>query len=1129
MRPERSRETGRAARLARGRLVLKADLAWLGGHPTGAVSAFGIEWCVPAAPGRMPRTMHVGRAGLHRATRAVTELELRFGDVLGDIVDEPRAWLQGARTALGLLKPLVNGPAVRPASIDALLASGALRPSVAMAIRTAPPSLRFALDASAWMALVDPPRLGRIVPFVLAQERLAATLRAVLPVADADRTMLHLALLADAEGSQRLEPLVRLLSNRTLYDSPTTGTDYARALAREPRARRAPRPGPTVGPALATWTGVLLGAEPRARRGTLALLEVLELAPAAHEWTAWWSRLARCERLAMGEAGAEADARIAGKATRLADAAPRSLHGETLTWMLTRVLGWDEAMHREALRALRELPAYEAGVPVRLAFLEQWNQLADEARDAEKGKAGKTGKARKESKLPSLLAAVGRYVARTRPLGPRAMAPWARLLDRRRRGVWSGAPEGSLVEHVAPERWPVFYDALAMAAEDETVDVARFSLALLAVLPLVSEPARALALARAMLPDAAWNQRADAVRVAFELCGDDPPRFGQTLSVLAKSGDRNLLRAVAAVRKHGGDALALASLLEEPERLMGCGRALAVLAWIGGGDPIPRAAALPETAWIAEYPAWAQDGLQRLAAADAHAERLARRLLGDEVRATPVMRRELAHLESLQRRPQGVSDRMRRRIDNLRSRLAAPRQVPASVRAHLAAKVERAARRARLASLASALDAAVRERLPVFLGIEGAPEWLFTPRTLSQLAPVHAFDAPMKALAARVMRVRAGPRPWDLRDDPANRAFLQRLTRAGIDVQPWLDGLETRRVTGPKGQLVDLRLEDDPLEILDMGKHFATCLTPGDINYFSTFANIADANKRVLFARSPEGKVQGRCLLALTAAGGIVAFHPYAHDGELGGGEVVRAYARELATRMRTMVVDQGDVPLLVAPDWYDDGAVDLGGRFPFLADGTDFRRSLETLTPTDFLEEARRLFAPLPLAALTLPLLVALPEMDRRPELLVPLLPALAAAEGLPVATVARAAGLLAKTPEAAAAARALVPRIVARLEGAAGEDQGWTEGAVQSVVEAAPSEVLRLLRATRPRRVRSWSDEHDVRRLEMAARAYEVLHRPRLAATLYRLAATHAWTPAARKAFEGRAAALEAGLSRR
>jgi len=108
-------------------------------------------------------------------------------------------------------------------------------------------------------------------------------------------------------------------------------------------------------------------------------------------------------------------------------------------------------------------------------------------------------------------------------------------------------------------------------------------------------------------------------------------------------------------------------------------------------------------------------------------------------------------------------------------------------------------------------------------------------------------------------------------------------------------------------------------------------------------------------------------------------------------------------------------------------------------------------------------------------------------------------------------------------------VSRIVARLQDAADDDHGWMEGAVASIVEACPGEVLRLLRATRARRVRGWSDEHDYRRLEMAARAYDALHRPRLAVQLYRHAASHAWAPKVKQALEARAKELEATLARR
>jgi hypothetical protein len=1106
-------------------LLVKADLGWVGGHPTGIVNATSLAWRIPASRGRAAREVPLDRASLQRATRALRELELRYADVLEGIVEDSSAWMQGARALLGLLKPLFSGAPLQPPPSDAPLSTGLVRASLAGAIRSAPVLLRSALEAAAWIALVDPPRLGRIVSYGLANERVAATLRASLPAATAQGVLLHLCLLAEADGSKRVDPLARLLANRTLYDNATTGTDYARAVARELRGKRATRPRATLGPSLASWTMQLLTAEARARRGTLELLGVLELAPAAHEWSSWWSRLSRCERLTQREPEPELDARLRHKATRLADESPRSLHGETLVHVLERTLAWDEATQREATRALRELPAFEGGVPVRLSFLEQWDSLATDAWP-------------KGATLATVLSPLRRYLARTSPQGPRRLQPWSRLVDRRRRpGAWSGAPEEALVESVPPPRWPVFYEALALSVEDGNADPAEVCRALLAVVRRVADAGHARALALAIVPHGGAGRAQDRIDIAFDLCGHDPALFGRAVEALGKGDDANLLRALTAVRKTAGDDLARGALLHDAEQLVALGRVLAVLALVGDDKELGAVrSARVDPPWIHEYPAWATPSLRRLSESDiSHAERLARRLLGDEVRATAVIRRELVHLEGLAGRPGGVSDRMRRRIGNLRTRLSAPRQPTASVREHLIAKIEAAARRARLAAIGKALDAEMRSRLPTFLGLDDAPNWLFTSRTLAQLAPVQKFDAPMRALAVRVLRMRAGPPPWDLRDDPANRMFLERLARAGIDTNPWVDPAGSTVVTTAKGETLQLRLEDDPLEILDMGRHFSTCLTPGDINYFSTFANVADINKRVLFARSPEaqaqaqgGRVLGRCLLALTAAGGIVVFNRYAHDATLGFGEIVTAFVRDLAERMRTMVVPSGDVPRLVAPDWYDDGPVDLGGRFPFLHDGSEFRLSLATVAATTFLEQTRRLFAPLTLGALTLPLLVALPEMDARPDLLVPLLPALVAAEGVPLATIGRAAILFAKTPEAAVAARALVPRIVARLRDAAEDDQGWVEGAAASVVATCPVDTLRLLRATRARRVHSWADEHDHRRLEMAARAYDVLRRPRLAAQLYRYAASRAWSASIRRALEARAAVLEATLRR-
>lgn len=1114
MRPERSRDTGRAPRVARARLLVKADLAWVGGYPTGTTADAGVAWCVPPGAGRPAREIVMDRGSLHRATRALKELELRFGDVLDEALGDGREWMNGARAAVDLLKPYVHGATSTVPARRAALGSRIFRDDVVATVASAPEGLRGVLEASAWTALVAPARLGRIAAFARANRDAIEALRRGLGDENekAEAVTLHLVLLADEEGPRRIAPLAHLLANRDLYEVPTLGVEYALALSRAPRGSRPARPVATLGRELAAFTTAILQAEPVARRAALALVEALELPSVVAAWAAWWARVASCERLTRSQPESDDDAVAREKARLLAGSAPRALRGATLTSLLRGAMAWDEATRRGAARALAELPAFEGGVAVRLLFLVHWTTLAERARGV----------------LALLLRGFTHYLARTRSCGARRLLPWARILGDTKRPSWLDSPDGELLDDLPAAHWPTFYDALALAVESESdaSDLAPLVRAILAVAPLQRDAARALDLARCVASNP--GLRRTELRAVYELSGRDLALFSKGVAAVhERDAERGrLLRALEHVRRRAGDELAGALLLEEPDALVAFGRTLDALALVGNAPGVDdRRTSMTEPSWTSTYPAWMQASLRRLAESDARAERTARRLLGDDVRSVAAIRRELGHLESLVVTG-AASDRMRRRSANLRARLESPRPLAPEQRAHLVAKVERAARRAKLAHLEGVLQGRMRSGLSALFELDELPPWLLMPRTLEQLAPIASFEPGMRTLALRVLRARAGSPPWDLRDDPANRAFLARLRRAGVDVDPWVDGLGPAYATTADGVTVTLQLEDDPLEVLDMGKHFATCLSPGAVNYFSTFANVADANKRVLFARDSAGKVVARCLLALTETGALVAFHPYAHDARLGFGAIVASFAGDLAARMGVFVAAHGDVPRVVAPDWYDDGPVDLGGRFPFLQDGAPFRRSIAHLTPAAFVEKGRLLFSPLPLGALTLPLLVALPELDARPELLEPLVPMLAATEGLPLATCARALDLLNGTPEATAASRALLPQLIAGLRRVGDDGRGWVDAAWRRVSDACPSDALRLLRDTRAPGVRSWADERDGRRLEMAARASEALRRPRAAIAIYRLAAERAWTPASRKALYTKAAALEASL---
>jgi hypothetical protein len=140
----------------------------------------------------------------------------------------------------------------------------------------------------------------------------------------------------------------------------------------------------------------------------------------------------------------------------------------------------------------------------------------------------------------------------------------------------------------------------------------------------------------------------------------------------------------------------------------------------------------------------------------------------------------------------------------------------------------------------------------------------------------------------------------------------------------------------------------------------------------------------VVYGRDETGAVVGRCLLALTDAGHILAFHPYCHRGDFE--DMMRQFVIELARRMRTGVAAHGTVTPLCASRWYDDGPHDLTHRHAFLTDHSDFRERLSDIEPGQLVAALEEKLGSLDGGSLSL--VVALYELEDRPELVVPLLP---------------------------------------------------------------------------------------------------------------------------------------------
>ena len=108
--------------------------------------------------------------------------------------------------------------------------------------------------------------------------------------------------------------------------------------------------------------------------------------------------------------------------------------------------------------------------------------------------------------------------------------------------------------------------------------------------------------------------------------------------------------------------------------------------------------------------------------------------------------------------------------------------------------------------------------------------------------------------------------------EPANLEFIQKLKDKSINLGPWLTS-ETWQEKTVDGKPYNLFFTDQVIDYLLMGFHFQTCLTPGNVNFYSTLSNAVDINKKALYGKTATGQIIGRCLFALNDHGEVVTFH----------------------------------------------------------------------------------------------------------------------------------------------------------------------------------------------------------------------------------------------------------------
>jgi hypothetical protein len=1126
MRAEPRKATSKSAMAARARMVLIADLGWLEGAPlhaplSAAPSPSSLRWL--AVPAHAPAVeMEIGRTHLSRAVYAVNKLRGEHAAALPSLAEEPEAWLASVERRLELLKRAVHHGETPPADLSAepFVPPGVRRRAAALA--DAEPVLVPLLATLSWLHAGHPGRL-RAAHSAIASNggwgRGAALLAARLGAQDSLVLLLRLAQLAMDHGEEKVAPLAAALFDERVHDTPLdreqTCVQILRAIARRPKVPLPEElPGGRLGSDLAIWCEELVRHNHRAQRQALRLFALATPIPLVARWADWW----RQTRVLLREAQTlltlpylrESRQALRARLSKHQEAAPPEFSAQKVTGSLFDALTARPSVVDRLAAALGLLPA-EATEPGRLQVFCYWIDRSN----------------------PTLLEGFLRYLKRRPAAGEALLRPWREV------AVFPRAHYNYTVEdELGDRRMPrsallAAYDFLAEAVSEHgglAPTAARQAAELYVLAGDAALAARAFAsLLASGRADAYFP--AEVLVPALRLCRERPDRFAAVLEALSKRSEQGELgladwpESALALLSTGdlGEMARQAIINRQLERLLACG-AKAILLDAADVRPLPLPETVAETAsgpetmpvWVERYPELLHPVLRRLAAVlgdsndpnDANevddAESRVARWLGGEFPDPRHLEREIAVLTT--KLAAGGAPELAVRLANLRERLAHPAVPPPARLQRLAAKLERAWGRAVLDRWERELDCRLPSAVERLLGLDGeAPAWLREPQNLGLLAAATRLTGARRRLAYRLFRLRCGPPPWDLRDAAENRRFVEGLP--DLDWTPWIDGLGSIEMAAAGGRRLSFTLEDDPLEIFRMGGHFQTCLSPGAFNYYSVFANAADINKRVLYARDAAdagGRVVGRCLLAITARGELLTFGAYCHDGNLGFDLLCADFAQRLAQRMGAPCAGQGVVPTLVAPAWYDDGPRDLGGLHPALQEGSPLRRRLASLTPAELIGELRRALKPARLDQATLPLVIELPELAARPELAVPLLRPVAECRTFPEAPLVTLAHLALQAGAGELVRHLLIHPLTEKLHRDL-RHEGWIDPHLLGLfLRFDPARLLAFLRDTRSRRFHGWLDETDAFRLEYAAAALAALHRPRQACELWQRLAT-------------------------
>lgn len=1147
MKPERARDRWKSLGIARAKMFLKAHLEWLDGVPI-AQSIGRVEWQTrPRVGSPCTKTIVVDRHLLHQTQTALTVLTRHFPDALPKLIDDVPSWQQNVARLLECLKSAIHqGTDVVSTQATPVDTLSKPQKRVVEQLMRSRPALAPMLQTVVWSGWVISPARDFLIPWIAHN---AEWIDEFLQNSGVDYALSMILLVGDlvrVDGEECLQFLKPILADATTFHVVTSNfNETLQQFLGKLKAWKNPKSPPpqlhptqeiSYGRRIVDFLYWLSDQDHPTRRRAIHIAALVFRDPLVRSWRNAWEASISLSRRTIRSLSQFAKvmpiADFHEELQRITSAFEEKLNEHPLRFPVAEILSCVQLLAVERSAEFNEsLCGLLAAVPIGLS-----DGLLNRDGYALRLSLVSEASRLESSKRAILYLDLSRRFFSNKLNHDFQLRPWDGLIfswNRNSYAYWS--PYNILCnEQLRLGRWPDFFAALDRLRGHPSYAYCRND-TIVWLLQVSRDVDQACDRFQQLPQGVLESCTLEKLRTA-DLLESNDFAFVEFLELIGSSDSvqDSQLAAIRILYSAFADAgwESLIPTLLKMKRATDVARVATQFQIAkSSGDPpsfiqFPTTTAIPE--WAASLPSALHSCVGIFSTVFPDSRQRLLRILEKQFPDPHKLQSEIAAIQERARLSSPLPVNLQKRLENLSSRLHHSRCPSDVALIRMQGRLHEALMNDVFQDAGSRIEASLTgffdrrgdsnpiasQRLPVpeeldcdrytkTRRVHGA-----VPRSKPPVAAHHLLliqeilklDEPFRKYGMRLLRRRWGNVRWDLEQEPQNRRFLDGLLARGIRTEPWFSSRECQIAVEGQDRPWTLALESDEVEQLLMGYHFSTCLSPGDINFFSAVSNAIDINKRVLYARDWQGHVMGRCLIAIGDTGGIVVFRPYCQTNTADFPKHVAQFVSNLAADMGTVVLHNDRVSKLVAPNWYDDGTHDLGNSIS--SDGSPVRVAIQNASEQTLIATLDAALSPVPMNRALLELIIRLPEFETRPELVRPLLPLFNQYEGsLPMSTrvcVARLSHLAGMRDVAARLLDSKACEWIARELIRYRDFHSQAGNALILLSEYRPSAALRIVRATRTRSVRRDEDETEYLRRRLLFKCFSALGRDHLAAKM-------------------------------